>query len=223
MVDNARARGGPTGEAGGEGLRERKKRATRQLISNLATALFTERGFDHVTVDEVAAAAGVSKMTVFNYFPRKEDLFFDRGDEAQALLRGALSGRGRRSPLSALRALMHEQIEQRHPLARVTPGVTGFWRVVADSPTLRAHTRTMASEVERDLGQMLAGSVEAPAGDPTSRLLAALLVGAWRVAYREALRLHRSGSAAASREAFVALLERGFVAASAAARGTPYA
>src|SRR5215211_7761821 len=94
----------PAGEP--EGLRERKKRATRQLISNVATRLFMERGFEDVTVDEVAAAANVSKMTVFNYFARKEDLFFDRGDEAQRLLRAALEGRGRRSPLTALRALM---------------------------------------------------------------------------------------------------------------------
>ena len=60
------------------GLRERKKQATRLLISNVATGLFIQRGFEEVTVAEIAEAAGVSKMTVFNYFPRKEDLFLDR-------------------------------------------------------------------------------------------------------------------------------------------------
>jgi AcrR family transcriptional regulator len=209
----------PTGEP--EGLRERKKRATRQFISNVATKLFTERGFDNVTVDEVAAAANVSKMTVFNYFPRKEDLFFDRSDEAQQFLRVALEGRGRRSPLAALRALAYELLEQRHPFVKVTASVAAFWKVVAASPTLRAHTRELGEEVERDLGQMLASSVGAPPGDPTARLIAALLMGAWRVAYREALRRHRSARAA-NREGFIELLERGFVAASAAARGSPY-
>lgn len=82
--------------------------------------LFSERGFENVTVDEVAAAASVSKMTVFNYFPRKEDLFFDRGDETQQFLRGALEGRGRLSPLAAQHALVHELFERRHPLVKIT-------------------------------------------------------------------------------------------------------
>jgi AcrR family transcriptional regulator len=206
-----------------DGLRERKKRATRQLISDLATRLFTERGFENVTVDEVAAAANVSKMTVFNYFPRKEDLFFDRGDEAQVLLRGALESRGRRAPLAALRALAHDLTEQRHHLVKVTAGVASFWKTVAASPALRARSREMAEELERDLGQMLAASVGAPEGDPTARLIAALLLGAWRVALREALRHHRTVREAAHREMFLELLDRGFTAASAAARDTPYA
>jgi AcrR family transcriptional regulator len=61
--------------------RSRKRLATRQGISNAATRLFFERGFDHVTVDEIAAAADVGRMTVFNHFPRKEDMFFDRDEE----------------------------------------------------------------------------------------------------------------------------------------------
>jgi AcrR family transcriptional regulator len=205
-----------------EGLRERKKRATRQLISNIATRLFTERGFEQVTIDDVAAAADVSKMTVSNYFPRKEDLFFDRSDEAQVLVRDALVDRGRRSPLAALRALAHDLVEQRHRLVRVTPSAVAFWKVVAESPALRARTRELSGELERDLGRMLVDSVGAPAGDPTARLVAALLLGAWRVAFREALRRQRSAPAASIREVFLDLLDRGFTAASAAARGTPY-
>src|ERR1700704_685210 len=100
------------------GLRERKKRETRQRISDVATLMFATRGFDDVTVAEVAAAANVSKMTVFNYFPRKEDLLFDRTDEAVALLTGAIKERQPGdSFVSALRGLLLDLLERQHPLS----------------------------------------------------------------------------------------------------------
>jgi AcrR family transcriptional regulator len=203
-------------------LRERKKRATRQLISDVATALFTERGFDNVTVDEVATAANVSKMTVFNYFASKEDLLFDRSDEPQQLVRDGLAHRGGQAPLAALRALVHALVEQQHHLVKMSPVVATFWNVVAESPALRAHTRKVAAQLERDLGRILAETVGAPAGEPIAQLVATLLVGTWRVAYRELLRRQRSSRAAVNRDAFLAMIDRGFVAATAAARGTAY-
>jgi len=205
-----------------EGLRARKKLATRQMISDTATRLFMERGFDRVTIDEVAAAANVSKMTVFNYFARKEDLFFDIDDEVQNLVRDALARRGRRSPLAALQTLAHESIENQHDLAKVTPVVAGFWKVVADSAALRARTRELNEELERDLSRLLAETVGARTIDPIARIIAALLLGAWRVAFREALRRQRTTSAAASRQLIRELLDRGFSAARAAARDSPY-
>ncbi|HYQ17869.1 MAG TPA: TetR family transcriptional regulator [Polyangiaceae bacterium] len=206
-----------------QGLRARKKRALRQHISDSATELFIARGFEQVTVDEVAVAAGVSKMTVFNYFPRKEDLFFDRTDAAHELLRSALGGGGQRSPLAALRALARHLVESGHPVAKVNRDVAANWKVVTESPALRARAFDLLEELERELGRLLAVDVGAPADDPTARLLAATLLGAWRVAFREALRRQRSASKAALREVFLELLERGFAAATAAARGTAYA
>ena len=65
--------------------RTRKRLATRQRISDVATRLFIERGFDGVTVDEIAEAADVARMTVFNHFSRKEDMFFDLDEEGREI------------------------------------------------------------------------------------------------------------------------------------------
>src|SRR5438874_11247897 len=114
-------------------LRERKKRATRQRISNVATGLFKERGFDGVSVAEVARAADVSTMTVFNYFPRKEDLFLDRIPEGHELITRAVRDREPdETPLAALRRMSLELLAQRHPLGAVGEGFEHFWRTVLD-------------------------------------------------------------------------------------------
>jgi AcrR family transcriptional regulator len=76
-----------------EGLRERKKRRTHEAIADAAMRLFGERGFDEVTVEEVAEAADVSRKTVFNYFPAKEDLVFRAGVERRAELVAAIRAR----------------------------------------------------------------------------------------------------------------------------------
>jgi AcrR family transcriptional regulator len=75
------------------GLRERKKRAARQAIATAARRLFAERGFDAVTVAEVAVAADVSEKTVFNHFPTKEDLAFAGREEGIAMLVAAITER----------------------------------------------------------------------------------------------------------------------------------
>lgn len=86
-----------------QGLRERKKAATRQAISDVATRLFIARGFEHVSVAEIAAAADVSVKTVFNYFPAKEDLFYDREPELRAAMVRTLVERGPLTPTEAMR------------------------------------------------------------------------------------------------------------------------
>lgn len=205
-----------------EGLRERKKRETRQLISNVATQLFFERGFENVSVNEVAAAAHVSKMTVFNYFARKEDLFFDRGMEDLALIEQALRERGPAvSPLAALEALAHALVEQRHPQAKFSATVVSFWRTVKQSPALRARARELRDELEIGLTELL----QASAGhkDPSARLIASMLAGAWKVAYTTGLRRQRAGdSAAATRAAFLETLDQAFEIIRSGARGSPF-
>ena len=159
-----------------EGLRERKKRATRQLIADLATMLFVERGFDEVTVAEVAEAAGVSKMTVFNYFPRKEDLFLDRHAdrlrELEEVVRGRPAGD---SAVDALRRHQHELLAARHPLSGAIEGVPGFWGVLQSSPALMARFH----EQEREIGVALSAVLAEETGDPNrSRVVGGLLAAA---------------------------------------------
>src|SRR5712691_10730101 len=96
--------------------------------------LFVTRGFDHVTVAEVAAAAGVSEKTVFNYFPTKEDLFFDEVPERQARLVAAI--RGRKPDESFLVALRRLQTGECPPLC--SPGFATFARIIEASPALQA-------------------------------------------------------------------------------------
>ena len=79
-----------------EGLRERKKRLMRQQLSDTATQMFMERGFDAVRVTEIAEACGVSEKTVFNYFPTKESLILDRLEATVASLRAGLADPGSR-------------------------------------------------------------------------------------------------------------------------------
>ena len=89
-----------------QGLRERKKQATRRMISDVATGLFVRRGFDAVTVAEIADAAGVSKMTVFNYFPRRTNSPVATSE----IIRRVACFLRSRSPCSAMAGIILDQI-----------------------------------------------------------------------------------------------------------------
>src|SRR5579864_8113974 len=97
-----------TPDTPGEGLRERKKRLMRQLLSDTATRMFIDRGFDAVRVVEVAEACGVSEKTVYNYFPTKESLLLDRWDTTTVSLRAVLTDPGLTAVEAALRILADE-------------------------------------------------------------------------------------------------------------------
>src|SRR5271168_2240634 len=119
--------------------RSRKRLATRQGISDAATLLFLERGFDHVTVDEIAEAADVGRMTVFNHFPRKEDMFFDRDEEGREILREALRQRDPRvAPIETLRLLAHRLIAEKSPYLSLSAQGQGFTETIEGSETLKA-------------------------------------------------------------------------------------
>lgn len=191
-------------------LRESKKRETRQRLSEVATGLFFARGFEAVTIEEIAAAANVSRPTVFNYFARKEDLFLDREDDVKLLLREALGERPKgQSPIDAIRRLVDRLCEQKHPFARIDSQTVGWWRVVAASPSLVARLREIGDEAVEGLAVELAGSKP----DGVARLVAGMIVLTWRTAYSEAIRVfERGGSAKKANAAFIALIDRGFAA-----------
>src|SRR5215467_11856513 len=116
------------------GLRETKKLQTRQAIASAAMGLFVTRGFDRVTVAEIARAAEVSEKTVFNYFPTKEDIFFDEVPERLEALAEAV--RLRRSEQSLVDAMHELHAQQCGRLA--SPGFAHFSRTIAESPALQA-------------------------------------------------------------------------------------
>jgi AcrR family transcriptional regulator len=202
------------------GVRDRKKAETRLAISNIATRLFVERGFENVSVDDIAREADVARKTVFNYFPRKEDLVFDREEEGRALVRQALADRGKQSPLQAFQALMRTLVEEQHPIFKITERPIQFWHMVAESPALTARARELQVTLADDIAGMLCDAVGRPHSDPDARLAAAMLMATLVVAYSEALSAFREKRK--PKAAFVSVMERGFAGVNAALAGTPY-
>ncbi|MGI5289742.1 TetR/AcrR family transcriptional regulator [Nonomuraea polychroma] len=143
------------------GLREQKKRETRQAISDHATQLFLERGFDRTTIADIATAARVAKMTVTNYFSRKEDLALDHHEIFVAGLAEAVSGREPgESALGAVRRAYMAALERRDPIIGFTR--QDFARMIADSPTLVARLRDLHDQREEALAAQLATESIAP-------------------------------------------------------------
>lgn len=179
-----------------EGLRERKKRETRQRISDMATGLFMARGFDNVTVAEVARAADVSVNTVFNYFPTKEDLLMDRQEAVEAMPVEVL--RGRRPGESAVAAFRRdylEAIETRHWRHGLQEGSATFTRLIEDSPALRARMHEVHLRREEALARALAEEAGAGDDDVRPRVVATQILGTTRVLSGHAMRAMLAGQA----------------------------
>ncbi|MFB7648568.1 TetR/AcrR family transcriptional regulator [Streptomyces sp. NPDC056084] len=156
-----------------EGLRERKKRETRQRISDLATGLFLERGFDAVTIAEIAEVADVSVNTVYNYFPAKEDLFLDRSrgivDRLSRWVRGRDDGE------SAAEAVLRElraEVESVSPRVGLMEGYSRFMAVIDGSPALKARLWAVGQDVLANLEATLREEVGAGPGEPLPALIA---------------------------------------------------
>jgi len=172
------------------GLRERRKQQTRQVISDAATRMFAERGFEEVTISQVAEAAGVSKMTVTNYFPRKEDLVFDRAEGIVTHLAEVIAAR---QPGESMLAAIRRDYAVAVARADVTLGLSSprFARMINDSEALTARGLQMQAQREAALGDAIAA--ETGQDTPRQRMVAALLCTPHRVLYAEAARRSLTG------------------------------
>jgi AcrR family transcriptional regulator len=162
------------------GLREQKKEQTRQLIGETARRLFAQRGFDQVTVAEVAREAQVATATVFNYFPAKEDLFHSGLDFFGDRLVAAVK---ERAPGVGVLAAVHAFLEASSGLldlvakgdAEALDRLRMVHRVVADSPALQAREQRALARCTNKLAGVL---VEESHGDEvTAHAVANALVG----------------------------------------------
>jgi AcrR family transcriptional regulator len=160
------------------GLRERKKRQTRDAIAHAAAELFAERGFDAVTVDDVARRADVSRQTVFNYFPSKEQMLFDRDDEVEAALLAAVRDRPDGAPLvGVFRAHTKEFWTRVESVLRHGPLPRGFWEIVEPSPVLRDYLEATFARHAGVVARQLALERNLPDDDPICHAQARALCG----------------------------------------------
>ncbi|MER6567941.1 TetR/AcrR family transcriptional regulator [Streptomyces sp. NPDC001093] len=167
------------------GLRERRKQEARQAISGVAMEMFAAKGFDEVTISQVAEAAGVSKMTVTNYFARKEDLVFDR---AEVIIRSLADAVAARAPGESLLTAIRRDFAERIAAGDVTLGVPtpAFARMVQNSHVLTGRRREIADLCEQALGDAIAA--ESGVDDPQQRIVAAQLASVHRVLFAEGAR-----------------------------------
>lgn len=133
-------------------------------------------------------------MTVFNYFPRKEELFLDRVPEAVELVTRAIRDRAPgQTPLTALRLLMADLTAHRHPLSGIGNNLPAFWQTVLDSPALRAYTRESLDHLEGHLAALL---TEEGGDELRARYAAALGLTACRTVFTAASRRILAGEPA---------------------------
>jgi AcrR family transcriptional regulator len=184
-----------------EGLRERKKRLMRQMISDTATSMFLERGFDEVRVAEVAEACEVSEKTVYNYFPTKESLILDREESMTEGIRRVLGpGGAPGSPVDAAVDLIVDDMHQLYDHWGEDPShpvdismMRRFVELFEQTPTLRAAQRDMMDRLVEVAAQGMAARAGVDPEDPEPQIAADALLGLWRVQFR-AMRKYADGS-----------------------------
>lgn len=164
----------------GLGLRERKKLMTRRAIVDAAESMFAERGFDNVTVAEIADAVNISAKTLFVYFPSKDDLVFADEDVLCDVIVGRIRDRAAgQTPLDAMGGLLRELMSASGP--RAVAGLDRLLRMVGDNAGLRSRMRFMWEKFEDAVAQTLAEETGEPERGPGPRVVAATLIMVFRL------------------------------------------
>lgn len=165
------------------GLRQLQRQRVREAISSAAIRLFLERGFDEVPVTEIAAAAQVSKPTLFKYFPTKEDLVLHRIADHQGEQARVVRGRGPgRTPVAALHHHFLDGLARHDPVTGLNdhPEVLSFHRMVFGTPSLATRVFHYMAQDENALAEALAETLD----ELTAALLAAQVLAVQRVLAR---------------------------------------
>ena len=152
------------------GLRERKKARLRQEISDVATRLFAEHGFEQVTLAQIADAADVSVKTIFNHFGSKEELYFDRAAEIEETYARTITERAPGvTALAALRSLLVENLvpfSGRGWEGADDPRLRAFFATQDRSPALQARRLMIGEEISERLRDVLAHQLDRDRDDP---------------------------------------------------------
>jgi AcrR family transcriptional regulator len=195
------------------GLRERKKEQTRQSIAETAWRLFAERGYDRVSVAEIARAAEVAEATVFNYFPTKEDLFYSRLEAFGDQLVEAIGARPPGEP--ALAAFGRFMLDSGGWLRQAEAGDTAAMdrlrtvnRLIAASPDLQAREQLAIARSTRALADLLADQTGAGPDDIAPKVAANALMGVHRALLDEVRRRVLAGEEPARLAADIRALTR---------------
>jgi AcrR family transcriptional regulator len=169
-----------TANAHQPGLRERKKQRTRELIADTARGLFLERGFDSVTVAEIARDADVDAKTVYNYFPSKPELFYYRLEEFEQAMVDAV--REREAGVSILAAFGRFVLDREGVLgqADASERLRAITRTIVESPTLLAHERQVFARFTATLAAAIADETGARSSDVMPWVVANALIGVHR-------------------------------------------
>jgi AcrR family transcriptional regulator len=163
--------------ADGSGLRQRKLQATRERLTRAAMALFLERGFEATTIDDIAAAADVSRRSFFHYFASKEDVVTAWQEGAAAALVAEVVGRpAGESMLTAAENAIAAALKRIDPAE-----AAAMSRLKRDNPALRARDQLKYEKLERALAEGLSQRARTKSDKLKARLVAMIATGAMRV------------------------------------------
>jgi AcrR family transcriptional regulator len=164
------------------GLRERKKIEVRERIADAAFRLFSERGFDGVTVAEIATEAETSVQTIFNYFPTKEDLLLNGRRIHEGMFLAAIAERPK--GMTVIEAARRRVLAAAEEFSRLDPTRAGQLRsIVLNTPSIFMRIRALSSATEAEIVRIIAEDAGAEPGDPRPRIVASMLLTLSHLAY----------------------------------------